>query len=150
MKRFVYILISLSLIIVSCSTFQGGGSEKERRARVVDTAKKYLGVKYKYGGVNPSGFDCSGLVMYVFRKNGIDISRVLKEQYYSGRRVALNNAKPGDLVFFNTNGRNLSHVGIYIGDHRFIHAPTTGKKVSYATVDNGYWKKRYVGIVSHF
>ena len=149
MKKWIFILISLSLLAVSCSTFQGGRSEGGSRERIVGTAKQYLGVKYKYGGVTPGGFDCSGYVMYVYRKSGIGISRVLKNQYYSGKRVALGNARPGDLVFFKTNGRDISHVGIYLGENRFIHAPTTGKSISYASMENRYWKKRYIGSVTY-
>lgn len=145
----VLFLFFISLVI-SCTSYQGGKKYGAGRPGIVGTAEKYLGVRYKYGGVNPDGFDCSGFVMYVYRKNGLPISRVLKDQYNSGKKVALSRAKPGDLVFFNTIGSKISHVGIYIGDNRFIHAPTTGKNVSYASLTNGYWKKRYVGSISYF
>ncbi len=117
--------------------------------RIVETAKRYLGVKYKYGGETPRGFDCSGFVMYVYRKNGITVPRTTREQYYAGKRIVLRNARPGDLVFFNTAGsKRFSHVGIYVGSNRFIHAPRTGKTVSYADMNLKYWKKRYIGTVT--
>ncbi len=117
--------------------------------RIVETAKRYLGVSYKHGGENPKGFDCSGFVMYVYRKNGISLPRTTMEQFHAGRKISLRNAGPGDLVFFNISGsRRLSHVGIYLGNHRFIHAPRTGKTVSYADMNLQYWKKRYVGTVT--
>ncbi len=120
------------------------------RARIIATAKRYLGVKYRYGGTTPRGFDCSGLVMYVFRKNGIKISRSAKRQFYRGKRVYLKRAKPGDLVFFQTSRyKRISHVGIYLGNYRFIHAPRTGKRVSYASIRTRYWRKRLVGVVRY-
>jgi len=115
----------------------------------VRTAQKYLGERYRHGGDTPGGFDCSGYVMYVYEKNGILLPRSVEHQYKAGRRIRMGQAKPGDLVFFRTSRKKrLSHVGIYMGGRRFIHAPRSGKRVSYADMRNPYWKKRYVGTVT--
>lgn len=115
---------------------------------IVRTAERYIGAKYKNGGSTPFGFDCSGFVMFVYQKNGIDLPREVTSQYYSGRGISLEDAKPGDLVFFQINSNRISHVGIYTGNNNFIHAPSSGKNVSYASIDNPYWEKRYIGAVS--
>ena len=114
---------------------------------IVRTAERYIGVKYKNGGHSPRGFDCSGLVMFTYKKNGINIPRSVSAQYYFGRKIPLRAAKPGDLVFFKINKNRVSHVGIYTGNHEFIHAPRTGKRVSRAKIDNPYWKKRFISAV---
>ncbi|TFH38849.1 MAG: NlpC/P60 family protein, partial [Chrysiogenales bacterium] len=110
---------------------------------------RYIGVRYRHGGETPRGFDCSGYVMYVYRKNGILLPRSAARQYRAGRKISLRSAAPGDLLFFNTSGRRrLSHVGIYMGGSRFLHAPRTGKRISYANLKNPYWKRRYTGAVT--
>lgn len=101
---------------------------------IVEEAKKYLGVKYVYGGSSPSGFDCSGLVQYVCRKNGISVARSSREQFHNGVAVSRDNLQPGDLVFFQKNG-TIHHVGIYVGNGQMIHAPQTGKTVSYQSIN---------------
>ncbi len=120
------------------------------RKNLIHTAERYIGVKYKNGGNNPSGFDCSGYVYYVYNKNGYKLPRSSVEQFRRGREIPLRYAKPGDLVFFNTSGRRISHVAIYTGNNRFIHAPSSGKRVSYARIDNSYWKERFVCAVTYF
>ncbi len=117
--------------------------------RIVITARRYLGVPYRYGGTTPRGFDCSGFVYYVYRKSGMPVKRNMASQYREGKRVSKHRLQPGDLVFFQTSGRRVSHVGIYAGSGRFIHAPRTGKSVSYAKLNNPYWKRRYRGGVSY-
>jgi cell wall-associated NlpC family hydrolase len=119
------------------------------RRQIVRTAKRYLGVRYRYGGTNPRGFDCSGYVMYIYRKNGIPMPRSLSQQYRSGKRISLKRARPGDLVFFNISGRRISHVGLYVGNRTFIHAPRTGKRISFADMNKRYWRKRYAGAVTY-
>ncbi|TAL31334.1 MAG: NlpC/P60 family protein [Spirochaetes bacterium] len=121
------------------------------RARIVATAERCLGTPYRYGGESPGGFDCSGLVMYVFGKHGIALPRTAGDQFEDGARVPLAALQPGDLVFFRTaGGRGISHVGIYTGKGEFIHAPRTGTTVSYARLDNKYWKRHYAGAVTYF
>jgi cell wall-associated NlpC family hydrolase len=122
----------------------------DRRVEIVSTAEKYLGVEYRNGGVTPSGFDCSGFTMYVYKKNGYNIPRSASSQYYSGRRVSLKYAKPGDLVFFAISGPRVSHVGIYSGNYSFIHSASQGKNVMSSSLKTGYWEKRYVGAATYF
>ena len=113
-----------------------------------------VGINYRRGGTNPdSGLDCSGLVQLVFRDSiGKFLPRTAKEQSQIGEVVARNELKAGDLVFFNTMRRAFSHVGIYLGDNRFLHAPRTGAEVRVEDMSQGYWVKRYNGarrVVEH-
>ena len=113
-------------------------------ASIVATAKTCLGVRYKWGGESMSGFDCSGLVQYVFKKNGINLGRTIKKQYEAGTPLSKNELQAGDLVFFqNTYTSGLSHVGIYIGNGEFIHASSDGVMTS--ELSNSYWSKHYYG-----
>ena len=109
------------------------------------TALGLIGSPYRYGGTSPeSGFDCSGLVNYVFRTAaGANVPRDTRSQASVSRRVARRNLKEGDLVFFNTLGRRNSHVGIYIGDGRFINAPSSGGQVRIDSMDSPYFSKRF-------
>ncbi len=106
-----------------------------------------LGVDYKFGGTSPeTGLDCSGLVRYVFQQvTGVTLPRTAKEMSRVGDKVALDELKPGDLVFFNTRRFAFSHVGIYLGDNRFIHAPSRGREVEVAAIDKSFWQKRFNG-----
>ncbi len=153
MKLKMIIMLLCLFIFSSCSpsvnNCRVSFSPSSDRGGIISTAQNYLGVKYRYGGVSPSGFDCSGLVQYVYRKNGINLPRSTRDQYCRGKRVSRSSMQPADLVFFHTGSRRISHVGIYAGNGRFIHAPRTGKRVSYARMDNSYWKKRFVGAVSY-
>ncbi len=121
------------------------------RAAIVETAKRYLGVPYEWGGTNDSGFDCSGLTMAVYRLNGLDLPRVSYEQFKEGTYVSKEELRPGDLVFFDTRrlGR-VSHVGIYIGNDMFIHAPRTGQKVKVESLSLDYFVRSYRGARSYF
>lgn len=109
---------------------------------VVNYAYKFLGKPYVYGATGPNAFDCSGLTQYVYNKFGVDISRTTYTQVNEGTKVNKNNLKAGDLVFFNTQG-SISHVGIYIGDGEFIHAPRSGKPVMISSLYNGYYAQKY-------
>jgi len=147
----IILAISALLFIPGCGSLGLGGwfSRMDEGSRIVRTAKKYQGVPYRYGGETPRGFDCSGYVMYVYKLNGILLPRSVRAQYRAGRPIGIRQARPGDLVFFRTSRkRRLSHVGIYMGDRRFIHAPRTGKRVTVADMRNPYWKKRYIGAVT--
>jgi len=106
-----------------------------------------IGVDYRYGGDSPeTGLDCSGLVRYVFQQvTGVTLPRTAKEMSHVGDKVGLDDLKPGDLVFFNTRRFAFSHVGIYLGDNRFIHAPSRGREVEVATIDKSFWQKRFNG-----
>jgi len=134
-----------------CET-KGSLFSDHSRMRIIKTAKRYLGVRYRYGGTSPFGFDCSGFVMFVFKKNGITLPREARGQYHKGKKISISTAKPGDLVFFRVRTRRrrrrISHVGIYIGNHLFIHSPSRGKRVSITSINNRYWKRRYIGAVT--
>ncbi len=106
-----------------------------------------IGVDYRFGGNSPSsGFDCSGLVRYVFQEvTGVTLPRTSREMSGLGSKIALGELKPGDLVFFNTRQFQFSHVGIYLGDSRFIHAPARGGEVEIARLSEMYWQKHFDG-----
>ena len=117
---------------------------KPTASAIIATAKKYIGVPYVWGGSTPSGFDCSGYVQYVFKAHGITLPRTSKEQYNVGTWVSKSSLKAGDLVFFNTEGNGVSHLGIYIGNNQFIHA-SSSKGVIITSMSNTYWAPRYYG-----
>ena len=110
-------------------------------------AVSMLGIHYKYGGTSPeNGMDCSGMVRYVFKEAwGTDLPRTSAEISHVGQRVDQEELKPGDLVFYNTLRRGFSHVGIYLGDNKFIHSPSAGGKVRIESMDLSYWKHRFSG-----
>ena len=157
MKRFFCCIIFLSLFSIflsSCAT-TGRSSVSylvhgPKRYSIVKTAERYVGVRYKYGGTTPEGFDCSGYSSYVYKINGFTLPHSAQQQYAKGRRVPIKKAKPGDLVFFRISGWKISHVGIYLGDYKFIHAPSRGKRVCYDDIRKDYWRKRYAGTVTYF
>lgn len=131
------------------TTSSGTGSQDTGSvsgSQIVKTAKKYLGTPYKWGGTTPSGFDCSGFVYYVLRSNGIKASRTIATMYKQGTPVKKSELQPGDIVFFQgTYKSGLSHVGIYVGDGKFIHSPHSGEVVSYANLYSDYYVKHYYG-----
>jgi cell wall-associated NlpC family hydrolase len=131
-----------------------GGVVKDAASSAWQTAQSLstyalglLGVNYKFGGNTPeSGLDCSGLVRYVFQQvTGVDLPRTAKAMSGVGASVPVADLKPGDLVFFNTRRFAFSHVGIYLGDNQFIHAPRTGREVEVTTLDKRYWQTRFNG-----
>ena len=114
---------------------------------VTDHALELIGVRYKFGGQSPEkGLDCSGLVKYVFEQvTGVSMPRSAREQASVGEKVDRDDLQPGDLVFFNTRRAAFSHVGIYLGDNEFVHAPRKKSSVKIANIDGQYWKKRFNG-----
>lgn len=119
----------------------------EAGQEVVSTALSFLGVNYRFGGESPNtGFDCSGLVSYVAEKSlGLKLPRQSAQMASFGESVKRNQLEEGDLVFFNTRGARFSHVGIYLGDNKFVHAPRTGAVVRVEDMTVSYWKSRYNG-----
>ena len=119
-------------------------SEKVKSA--LQRAFSLLGTPYRWGGTSPdTGFDCSGLVGYVFRTIGIDLPRVSREMVGAGAPVKDRDAlAEGDLVFFGRNGSRIDHVGIYVGDGKFLHAPRTGRDVTVSSLTSGYWAQKYM------
>ena len=114
---------------------------------LASTALTYLGIKYRFGGNTPTqGFDCSGLVRYAAEKSlGLKLPRRSSEMARLGESIKRSELERGDLVFFNTRGQRFSHVGIYVGEGKFVHAPRSGSKVRVEDMNIGYWKKRYNG-----
>lgn len=112
-----------------------------------NTALSFLGVKYRFGGSGPaSGFDCSGLVNYAAEQSlGLKLPRRSAELARLGESIKRPNLQKGDLVFFNTSGKRFSHVGIYVGDNKFVHAPRSGAVVRIEDMSINYWKSRYNG-----
>src|SRR4051812_18269023 len=110
--------------------------------RAAGNALKMVGKPYRYGGTSPStGFDCSGLVQFSFRQAGLALPRSTGDQLRATTRVRTSGIRRGDLLFFDEEGRKKSHVGIYLGDGRFVHAPSTGKHVRTDSIESPYWKK---------
>lgn len=130
-------------IAPSASALNGGGSSTA--SKIVATAKQYIGVPYVWGGTSPSGFDCSGFTQYVFKKHGISLPRTTDLQYKVGTYVSKSNLRIGDLVFLkNTYREGISHVGIYVGDGKMIHA-SSSKGVVISDLSTNYYTKHYYG-----
>ncbi|MDW7677814.1 MAG: C40 family peptidase, partial [Bacillota bacterium] len=116
------------------------------RESILEAAMALLGTPYRYGGSTPAGFDCSGFVNYVLEEHGIDVPRTSAAMYSAVKKISFDELEPGDLVFFRGYRPGPSHVGIYVGDGEFIHAPSTGKTVSFSNIDDpSYWGRRKIG-----
>lgn len=121
--------------------------------RAASYARKFVGTRYKYGGNSPrKGFDCSGLVQYTYKLAGINVPRTTRLQLQSSRHISRGELQSGDLLFFHQEGKRFSHVGIYIGNGRFVHAPSSGKRVRVSSLDNRYWERHLAATrrFSHF
>ena len=112
---------------------------------LVETALHFRGTPYRNGGSDPSGFDCSGFTQWVFAQHGTGIPREVHEQFKIGKKVSLDDLKPGDLVFFHTVSRGASHVGIYVAGDQFVHAPSTRGVVRVESLNSSYWAPRFLG-----
>jgi cell wall-associated NlpC family hydrolase len=112
---------------------------------VLTTAMELRGAPYRYGGSEPSGFDCSGFVQWVFAQHGTRLPREVKDQFHAGALIDRDEVQPGDLVFFQTVSRGASHVGIAIGHGEFVHAPSSRGVVRVEKYTSGYWDQRWVG-----
>ena len=112
----------------------------------ISHALRALGTRYRYGGASPeTGFDCSGLIAHVFEQAGLAVPRTARAQSRVGTPVKRANLAPGDLVFYNTRNAPYSHVGMYVGNGRFVHAPRSGAKVRIERLDTPYWRARFNG-----
>jgi murein DD-endopeptidase len=127
-----------ALLLAGCATTPPPSPAAERAS---EQAAKMVGKPYKYGGSSPAGFDCSGLVQYSFRHAGVTLPHHTVKQRSVSRRVKIAELQRGDLLFFDQEGKKNSHVGIYLGDGRFVHAPSSGKSVRSDALSNPYWKK---------
>jgi murein DD-endopeptidase len=159
-RQISYVLLLAGLMgLAACSSAPprqepAGAASTAAGSADIDASRRHVGLAiaagmvgspYRYGGETPGGFDCSGLVYYSFRKAGIEVPRTTREQFKHSHPVRLSQLEPGDLLFFKVNWRKASHVGIYAGDGRFVHAPSSGKEVTYARLDDPYWHKRLKG-----
>ena len=140
--RHVLFLIIITVVLTAC-----GGPPRHSKysakiaAEAADIAVGMVGKPYLYGGNTPArGFDCSGLVQYSYAKAGKKVPRSTRQQRRYSSNISLKNAKKGDLLFFNQEGKYSSHVGIYLGNQRFVHAPSSGKNVRISKL-SGYWQK---------
>jgi cell wall-associated NlpC family hydrolase len=140
-------LADLSAAIPTVSEPAAPTSVRDRAASLVENALGFIGVKYRRGGTAPeTGFDCSGLVKYVFHDAwGLDLPRRAEQISHIGERIGKDQLKPGDLVFYSTLRKTVSHVGIYLGDGQFIHAPSRGEQVRVEDMNQPYWIKRFSG-----
>ena len=136
----------LALALAGCASApiasqSPAAAERTAADRAAALAAKMVGKPYKYGGASPSGFDCSGLVQYSFRQAGIALPHNTVQQRSATRLVNVAELRRGDLLFFNQEGKKHGHVGIYLGDGKFVHAPSSGKSVRSDALSNPYWKK---------
>ncbi len=163
MKSFVYLISVMCCLITSFNahadpledlirqTTRAGGdssaSQKDQASDLIMNAMGLLGVAYRFGGNDPTkGLDCSSFMQYIFKQAmNVNLPRTTGEQVQVGSAVSRSDLQPGDMVFFATaGGRRVSHVGMYIGNNRFIHAPRTGKNIEITDMGMKYWDTRYV------
>ncbi len=154
----VGLLAALIAVLAACSgapakyryaPHPSGQQVSQERHDVVRVAAGLIGTPYRYGGTTRRGFDCSGLVQYSHRQIGVSVPRTTTSQWRNGRELQRQHLLPGDLLFFDLGSRKAQHVGIYEGDGLFIHAPSSGKRVSRASLDNPYWRDQLVGARSY-
>lgn len=121
-----------------------GGGSAFADSKMDSVISKTIGVAYKTGGTSTAGFDCSGFTKYVFKNVGLTLPRTSKAQYSVGTAVSKSNLRSGDLVFFNTLGNGVSHVGIYVGNGKFAQS-SSSRGVTITSLSQAYWANRYVG-----
>ena len=143
-------LLLLALLLGACSSTKKDGGAPDSQtstSSLTSYARSLAGTPYKYGGNSPdTGFDCSGFVGHVFKRSlGISLPRSAQQISRQGQPVKLAQLREGDLVFYDTNKQSYSHVGIFLGDNRFIHAPSSGGSVRIENMDLDYWRKHYNG-----
>ena len=115
-------------------------------ANAAQHALAMRGKPYRYGGYSPQGFDCSGLVHYSYSRAGGQLPRNTNGLWSRSRAISMSDLRPGDLLFFDQEGKKNSHVGLYVGNRRFVHAPSSGKQVSTASLSDPYWRDHLSGV----
>ena len=150
MRRMRALVLILPFVLAACASapqpapVASSGSTRQtldRGPQAAAYAQTMVGKPYKYGGASPSGFDCSGLVLYSYKQAGVALPHGTDKQRSMSRAVKIAELKRGDLLFFNQEGKKFGHVGIYVGGGKFVHAPSSGKSVRSDRLDSPYWKK---------
>lgn len=140
------LLIVLLVVIAGCSTGRKAAKKLTPGDILTTEARQHLGCRYRFGGEDPdTGFDCSGLTYYVYGRIGVALPRRARDQWRMGDRVSQKRLMPGDLVFFKGPQYSGYHVGIYVGDRMFIHAPSSGKRVEVQSLDAHYYRRYFRG-----
>ena len=154
-ERTLLALAAIGLLLAGCSTAPPGaphvensGSRnsaisEETAVTAAEIALDQVGIPYRYGGASRSGFDCSGLVHYAYASAGRRVPRTTGELWRSTQPLAERELQAGDVLFFRIEGK-MSHVGLYLGDGQFVHAPSTGKRVSLATLDAEFYREAFI------
>ncbi len=144
------LLVTLALVTTGCAS--GGGARTAvtvpataSRGAIATQARAHAGTAYRPGGTRPGGFDCSGFVHFLYLQAGIALPRTAEAQSHVGRNLRIRDIAAGDLVFFRTDRRHVSHVGIATGDGRFIHAPNARSRIRIDRLDAAYWADRFAG-----
>ena len=138
------LVLASVIILAACSSSppMRSGTSAKHGDKAAFYASKLVGARYRYGGNTPKkGFDCSGLVQYSYRLAGVSVPRNTRFQFQNSRSIRRSDLRKGDLLFFHQEGKRFSHVGLYIGNNKFIHAPSSGKHVRVSSIRNPYWKK---------
>jgi len=147
-------IVATALLVTACAgtpprdpaAVEPAPASSKLRGSIAELALSMVGTRYRYGGADPrEGFDCSGLVYYTYTSNGQAVPRTSRDQFDAASKISLEEAAEGDLVFFQDQEK-LSHVGIYLGDGRFVHAPSSGGVVSVADIDAPYYQRHLVGV----
>lgn len=137
--------VSIFLSPIAVNAVEEEGVADFTSVELRETASKYLGVPYSYGGTTIKGFDCSGFVKKVYSDFGIELPRTAEAMYEIGEPVKIGEIRPGDLLFYNTSGNGISHVAIYYGNGKIIHAQSTDGVSFSDFFDDSYWYNRFVG-----
>lgn len=166
MKKILPLFLTF-ILFTSCGTIHRVSSKKETKVtkynkvtattgkakKVLKEAHRFMGTPYKYGGTTRRGMDCSGLLLNAYKAANIDLPRVSRDQAESGRKIRLAKVKPGDALFFKTSGSKINHTGIVdhiVGDEVFFIHASSSRGVMVSSLENSYWKKRFVKAVRYF
>jgi murein DD-endopeptidase len=145
MRCWTPVLLVVATLTAGCASEPVADSPSRRSAvQASDIAASMVGKPYRYGGRSPQGFDCSGLVYFSYQRAGLEVPRSTQSQRASSRKVSLSRLGRGDLLFFDQEGKRSSHVGIYLGRDRFVHAPSSGKRVRIDSLNDPFWQKHLV------
>ena len=137
-------MVALRPLLLTCALLASAAiASPNAPERAAAEAMKQVGAPYRYGGANPNGFDCSGLVLYSYRQAGVTLPHNTEQQRHLGKRVKLAELRPGDLLFFDQQGKKNGHVAIYVGKGEMVHAPSSGKRVRRDRIDSPYWRKHF-------